>query len=126
MPVPPRYIAFCVKGDSSHFFERLRHINRPATSADDLQEEALKWSQVVVLLNPTSTQVLSQLLDAATDTMCPQVVDARQAAVQVIRGPAIRYVYVEGRSAAVVRKASRKDASSAQLNLRLDAVSDSY
>lgn len=123
--VPIRCIAYHVKGNPVALFEKLKE-KRQDRSFDEIQEESLKWTEVVVLLNPTPSQVTFQLPGAADNCIWLQVVDTRQAGVGNLRGPAIGYVSVEGRSAAVLRKASKKDTFDAQLSLRLDAVSDSY
>lgn len=126
LPVPDRCIAYRIEGDSEKLLERRKRQQGRKSSTAEMREEAKKWTEVVVLLNPTPSQVLFRLPEGQSDCIWFQVVDASHAGVRDIRGPAIGSLEVQGRSAAVLRRASLKDTTNAQLLLRLDTISDSY
>lgn len=125
IPVPDRCVAYRVEGDTQQLFSWLK-AKKDGVSEGKLHEESLKWSEVVVLLNPTPSHVSFALPDAKSDCIWIQVVDATQAGVHDISGPVVGAAEVPGRSAAVMRRASQKDSHDAQLLLRLNAVTDSF
>lgn len=125
LPVPDRCVAYRVKGNAKELLERLQK-DRPDASQNDLKEESWRWTEVVILFNPTPISNVFHLPDAENDCIWFQVVDASYAGTQKIRGPAIGLVEVPGRSAAVLRRASEKDSAEAQVALRLSAISDIY
>lgn len=125
LPVPDRCIAYRIIGNQETLLNRLGQCH-PHINAESLHEVAAQWTQVVVLLNPTPQQVEFHLPEADKDVIWLQIVDAKCAGVSDLKGPAIGSVFVEGRSAAVLRRGSEKDMANAQLMLRLDAISDSY
>lgn len=125
LPVPDRCIAYRITSNQETLLNRLGQC-RSHMNVDSLHELAAQWTQVVVLLNPTPQQVEFHLPEADKDVIWLQIVDARCAGVSDLKGPAVGSVFVEGRSAAVLRRGSEKDVTNAQLMLRLDAISDSY
>lgn len=125
LPVPDRCIAYRIKGNPKELFVKLMH-DHPGLSKNELEEESLRWTEVVLLFNPTPVASVFHLPGANDDCMWFQIVDASYAGLQKIRGPAIGLVEVAGRSAAVLRRASKKDFAEAQTPYRLSTITDSY
>lgn len=125
LPVPDRCIAYSIKGDPEQLLEHLRR-DQPNSSENELKEESLRWTEVVLLFNPTPVSSVFHLPDAKNDCKWFQVVDASYAGIEKTRGPAIGSIEVAGRSAAVLRRASEKDSIEAQVSHRLSSISESY
>lgn len=125
LSVPERSIAYKIKGNPERLQSQLRSQATEETE-EDLLEKSLQWTEVIVLLNPTPSEILFQLPGAEHDCIWIQVVDAASAGLRKLRGPAIGTVSVPGRSGAVLRKASENEEAEAQLELRLNSVSASY
>lgn len=125
LSVPERCIAYRIEGSIESGLARLKR-DRPDAHHSVLEEEALRWSAVVVLLNPTPSEVDFVLPEADVDQIWIQVVNATIAGVKRIRGPAIGHITVAGRSAAVLRRASEAERDEFALEIRLACISDSY
>lgn len=125
LPVPERCIALRILGNPGKLLMRLKQENSDI-ELSQLEEASQQWSEIVILLNATPNSTVFRLPDGDKDVIWVQVVDATNAGVRNLRGPAVGTVEVGGRAGAVLRRASEKDAVEAQLTLRLDRVSDSY
>lgn len=125
LPVPERCIAYRVLGNTAKLLERLRSDN-PNVDQELLQEESLQWTTVVVLLNPTPSEIVFELPDKESDAIWMEVVDATNAGTRSLRSAMIGSIAVQGRSASVLRRSSKKEEIDSQLMRRLAAVSDSY
>jgi len=117
LPVPERCIAFRIMGEQ---------LNVAVIEAKDENDERLKWTAVVVLLNPTPVAATFVLPDAESDVMWVPIVDDKVAGTEPIAGPCISSVSVPGRSAIVLRRCSRSESRSASVDLRLAVVSDAF
>eukprot|EP00177_Eucheuma_denticulatum_P004483 GFKZ01008152.1.p1 GENE.GFKZ01008152.1~~GFKZ01008152.1.p1 ORF type:complete len:1583 (+),score=197.74 GFKZ01008152.1:55-4749(+) len=125
LPLPERCIAYRILGNPSELYQDLLQ-SKNHQGVEDLQEESRKWSQVVVLLNPTPSEQIFQLPGADQDTIWIEFVDATHSGVRNLRCPIIDHVPVQGRSACLMRKASVKEHNDFRLVQRLAAVTDSY
>lgn len=125
IPVAQRCIAYRITGSPNDLIPRLRERNEEMRD-EFLRDEAERWSEVVLLFNPTPSSIVFQLPGISSDTIWFQVVNASSAGVRNVGGPFVGSVSVPGRSASILRKASAKDAEQSQLTLRLASISDSY
>lgn len=125
LPIPERCIAYKMTGNPAKLLTQLEK-NCFDVDRIGLREESLKWTELVLLFNPTPSDVVFQLPQGDTNQVWIQIVDAINAGVRNIGGPFVGHVTVQGRSASVLRRASDKDAFEAQLSLRLACFSDSY
>ena len=123
--IPGRCIAYKITGNPQELLSRLNREFPNEEHAKHL-ESASKWAEVVILLNPTPSEVSLCLPGAEEGLMWIQIVDASSAGVRNLRGPLIGRVSVPGRSGAVLRRASEKEVEDFQLELRLGAVSEVY
>lgn len=125
LPVPDRCIAYRILGDQERLRLRLQSLYSDADQ-DFLTAESSKWIAVVVLFNPTPSEVAFELPGREKDDIWIQVVDAITAGTRPIRQPITGSIDVQGRSASVLRKCSTKEEIDLRLAQRLAAISDSY
>ncbi|CDF32090.1 Pullulanase, Pul1 [Chondrus crispus] len=125
LAVPERCIGYRILGNSAKLYQRLLTTN-PDADYEALREESMKWTEVVVLLNPTPSQVVFELPDHERDAIWVEVVDATHSGTRGLRMPMIGAIEVQGRSACVLRRASEREEVDLQLRLRLNSISDCY
>lgn len=125
LSVPERCIAYRILGDPVKFHQRLQR-DEPNADKGRLQEESRKWSQVVVLLNPTPSEQVFQLPGLDTNTVWIEFVNATHSGTSNLRCPVMNHILVQGRSACLLRKASFREEVDFRLLQRLAAISDSY
>lgn len=123
--VPERCIAYRILGDSMKLYQQLQR-NEPNADTEMVQEESRKWSQVVVLLNPTPSEKVFHLPGTDTSMIWIEFVNATHAGTRNLRCPVVGHVPIQGRSASLLRKASFVEEVDFRLMQRLAAVSDSY
>ncbi|KAI0561912.1 Pullulanase Pul1 [Gracilaria domingensis] len=125
--VPDRCIAYRIKGDPEQLLKRLKEGHtEDAQTEEDLEQESLRWSEVVVLFNATPVQVVFELPGKKADVMWMQIVNALAAGTRTISGPHVGSVTVGGRSGAVMRHASPLECHDSQLGMRLASITDAY
>lgn len=117
--VPDGCIAYRVDGCSADVLERAT-----AAADTDAEEEAARWTAVLVLINPLRSPVTFALPEAAADQLWVPVVAGRRAGTAPVGDPVRRSTAVASTSLTVLRRCSATEAAAATVADRLASVAD--
>ncbi|GAB0498089.1 hypothetical protein MMPV_009430 [Pyropia vietnamensis] len=117
--VPDGCIAYRVDGCAADVLARAT-----AASDADAEEEAARWTAVLVLINPMRSPVTFALPEAAADQLWVPVVAGRRAGTAPVGDPVRRSMAVAPTSLTVLRRCSANEAAAAAVADRLANVAD--
>ena len=127
LAVPERCIAYRILSEpekSTEIRTDDQESNSDSEYCDARETEDEPWSAVIVLFNPTPTNVRFPLPGDGVAWI--QVVDEHYAGVVKIAGPFFDGINVSGRSAAILRRATEEEQAEAEVQRRLMCVTDVY